>query len=433
MPLGRQYELLRRAPDFRTLFLASATSGLGTYLALIALIVDVYDRTHSGVWVAALLIVEFLPILIIGLALGPLVDRLPRRTVMVGADLVRLGVFVALPFAPSALAIVVFAGIAGFATGFFRPAVYAGLPNLVDDRDLPQANGLLLAVDSLTWLLGPVVGGAILAASGPDPNYVVNAATFLVSALLLMRISAPKLQEHVGLTGSHLSELKAGFHVVRSSRALLTVLVAWSIVMVGNGHINVSEVVLAKESMNGGDLGFGILMGAAGLGLMIGSLLGGAWVERRRMAEAYGASLALMAAGAGLAAVSPNVWVASGFVAAFGLGNGVASVCNPVLVQRGAPDAVRGRAFTVIMSVNAAVLGLSMAAAGPFTDAAGARWVWAFSACVYALAAAVGLVMASPIRAPSSVEVTPVSVMAGGAPQAGAPPGVAAPEAAERP
>src|SRR4051794_8515287 len=234
MAFRRQYELLRRARDCRLLFFASATSGLGTYLAIIALIVDVYDRTHSGAWVSALLIVEFLPILIIGLALGPLVDRLPRRSLMVGADLVRLGVFLALPFAPSALSIVVLAGIAGFATGFFRPAVYAGLPNLVDDRDLPQANGLLLAVDSLAWLVGPLVGGAILAASGPDPSYFVNAATFLASALLLVRISAAKLQQHVAAEGSHLGELREGFHAVRASRALLTVLVAWSIVMIGN-------------------------------------------------------------------------------------------------------------------------------------------------------------------------------------------------------
>jgi MFS family permease len=422
MPLRRQYELLRRARDFRLLFLASATSGLGTYLAIIALIVDVYDRTSSGAWVSALLIVEFLPILVIGLALGPLVDRLPRRSLMVGSDLVRVGVFVALPFATSAIQIVVLAGIAGFATGFFRPAVYAGLPNLVKDADLPQANGLLLAVDSLMWLLGPILGGAILAVSGPDPNYVVNAATFVVSALLLVRISASRLQQHVASRGSHLSEVREGFRAVRASRALLTVLVAWSIVMIGNGSMNVSEVVLVKDAMGGGDFGLGVLMGAAGLGLLVGSLVGGAWIERRRMAEAYATAIALMALGAGLTAIAPTVWVALAFIAACGLGNGVASVCNPVLVQRGAPDAIRGRVFTVIISVNSAVLGLAMAAAGPLTDAIGPRWVWGLAAGAYAVAAAVGLVLARPIRAPERVEVTPVTVMASGAPQAGPPP-----------
>jgi MFS family permease len=411
------YELLRAEPPFRSLFLATATSGIGTYLALIALIVDVYDRTESGAWVAALLIVEFLPVLVIGLTLGPLVDRLPRRSLMIGSDVVRVGVFAALPFAPSALAIVVLAGVAGFATGFFRPAVYAGLPNLVDDRRLPQANGLMQAVDSLAWLLGPLAGGAILAASGPDPNYVVNALSFVVSAFFLLRIPARSLQAGTSAREGHLRELGEGFRTVRSSRALVTVLVAWSIVMIGNGHVNVSEVILVKEAMGGGDFGFGVIMATSGLGLLLGALLGGTWIERRRMSEAYGGSIALMALGAGLTAVSPNVWVAVAFVTVFGFGNGVASVCNPVLVQRGARDEVRGRAFTVIMSVNAAVLGLAMGVAGPFTDAVGARWVWGFTAGVYALAAGVGLVLARPIRAPDRVDVGPVTVLARGASQ----------------
>ena len=75
--------------------------------------------------------------------------------------------------------------------------------------------------------------------------------------------------------------------------------------------MNVSEVVLVKDSMNGGDFGLGVLMGAAGLGLLVGSLLGGAWVERRPMAEAYSTAIAAMALGAGLTAISPTVWVAA--------------------------------------------------------------------------------------------------------------------------
>jgi NADH:ubiquinone oxidoreductase subunit K len=92
-------------------------------------------------------------------------------------------------------------------------------------------------------------------------------------------------------------------------------------------------------------------------------------------------------------------------------------VCNAVLVQRGARDEVRGRAFTVIMSVNVAALGLAMAAAGPFTDAVGARWVWAFIAVVYAAAAAVALALARPIPAPhTTVTVAPLASGAAPAP-----------------
>ena len=217
--------LLGRAPAFRLLFLATLGSGIGTMLAVIALTVDVYERTGSGAWVSAVLVADFVPTIAIGLLLGPLVDRLSRRWLMVGADLVRLAAFVALPFAPSAGAIVALALVVGFANGFFRPAAYAGMPNLVDRADLARANSLFQATDNLTWLLGPLLGGVLLAAYGPDVPYLVNAATFALSAVLVLRIPARLLASEEPLSRGHWRDLAEGFGVVFRSRALLTVLV----------------------------------------------------------------------------------------------------------------------------------------------------------------------------------------------------------------
>ena len=114
--------LLRRSPSFGYLFLATAGSSFGTYLAAVALVLQIRDLTGSGVWVAALLIADFLPIVLIGFLLGPLVDRLSRRRLMIASDLVRFGVFAALPFVGSPEGLVVLAGVTGVATGFFFPA-----------------------------------------------------------------------------------------------------------------------------------------------------------------------------------------------------------------------------------------------------------------------------------------------------------------------
>ena len=129
--LGRQADLLRRVRGLRLLWLAAFGSGIGTWLAFVALTVDVWDRTHSGTWVAALLIADFLPAIVLGLTVGPLIDRYSRRRVMVAADIVRFAVFCALPFASSAGQIVAFAAIAGCATGFFRPG---GLRRAAESR-----------------------------------------------------------------------------------------------------------------------------------------------------------------------------------------------------------------------------------------------------------------------------------------------------------
>jgi len=403
--LGRQVDLLRRVRGFRLLFLAAFASGLGTWLAFVALTIDVWDRTHSGTWVGALLIADFLPAIAIGLTVGPLIDRLSRRRVMVAADLSRFVVFCALPFAGSASQIVALAAVAGFATGFFRPAVYAGLPNLVEDEELPSAQGLLQAAEAMTTVLGPLAGGILVAATSPDWAYGINAVTFLLSAALIVQIPWRLLQAAQAVTAGHWRDVAEGLALIRSSRALLTVLIAWNVGMLGNAGVNVAEVALAKVSFNAGDFGFGLMLASAGFGIVLGSLAVGSWVERRELAIVYGSGLAMMAVGIGAAAASPNVWVAAVCVVVSGAGNGVALVCNALLVQRGAPDRLRGRVFTVLMSSNYAVLGLGMAAAGPLTNAFGARWVWGGSACLSVLAAAVGFGLArgighAPVSAP---------------------------------
>jgi MFS family permease len=387
----RQLTLLDRSPSFRALFLATTVSGLGTWLAVIALTVDVYDRTHSPEWVSALLVADFLPAVLIGLAFGPVVDRFSRRRLMVGADLVSVAVFVALLFADGPGQIVALAAVAGFATGFFRPATYAGLPNLVDEDDLPNANSLLRTTANLTTVFGTLLGGVVVAASSAHVCYGLNAASFALSALLLTRIPPERMEEHGERPEreSYLKEVGSGFSLVLRSRPLLAVFVSWNLIMLANACVNVSEIVLAKVSFDAGSFGFGVLWAGSGIGMVVGSLYVSGWLDRRSVSFVYVAALALMSFGSLAAALSPNVWVGAASMALGGSGNGAAIVCNSLIVQRGAPDHLRGRAFTTIMSVNFALLGFGMALAGPITSAVGARWVFALAASLSGLAALV--------------------------------------------
>ena len=407
---GARLGLLQDAPAFRLLFLATLASSIGTWLAFVALVVDVTDRTDDANWVSALLIVEFLPIVVIGFVAGRLIDRASRRWILVVSDAVRAGVFFALPFTTSALQIVVLALAAGIATSLFRPAVYAGLPNLVSDDDLPEANGILQTADNLTWTIGALVGGALVAATSPDVAYVVNAVSFVVSAVLILRIRQrfEEAEREPSRGGWH--DLTDGLALAVRSRALLTVLVAWSVVMLANAGVNVSEVFLAKEAFSGGDFGYGLLVAATGLGLVLGSLFGGNWIAQRGLTIPYAASIGLMALGLGAAAAAPNVWIASLVVIVAGAGNGVAVVANALLVQRGAPDRLRGRAFTIVMSMGYAVLGVGMIVAGPLTNAIGARAVWGISAGLTAVGALVGFLLVRGVAsAPRPADVLTAS------------------------
>jgi len=379
---------------FRLLFLSTLGSSLGTLLAAIALAIDVKNRTNSGLWVGAVLIVEFLPTIFVGLVLGPLLDRLERRKLMVGADLLRAAVFAALPFATSAGQIVALAGVAGLATGFFRPAVYAGVPNLVPDELLPDANALLQTVENVSWAVGPVLGGLLTAAAGPDAAYWINAVSFLVSAALVVRIPARMLQSATALTRGHWRDLGDGFMTVMHSRPLLAVLVAWGIASLGIGGANVAEIFLAKDTFHAGDFGYGLLYSAIGSGLVVGSFSSSTVLRRIGTTRTYAGALLLMAVGFGGAAASPNVWVAAVCYAVGGIGDGMAIVCNALLVQRGADDAMRGRALTLVMSLTYAATGIGEAVAGGLLHLGGARWVWAGAAVAYVLAAVAGFTLA---------------------------------------
>jgi MFS family permease len=401
--IRRQLSLLRTAPGFRLLFFATLGSSLGTLLATVALVIDVKDRTDSGSWVGALMFVEFLPAVAVGLFFGPYLDRLPRRGLMVVSDLVRCAVFCTLPFAGSAGTIVALAAVAGFTTGFFRPAVYAGLPNLVAEHELAQANSIVQTGENLSWTFAPVLGGALVAATSPDTAYWVNAASFLLSALLLVRIPRERLQGALAVSRGYLRDLGEGFGRVVRTRPLLTVLIVWTLALGGAAASNTAQVFLAKDTFSAGDFGYGLIFGSIGLGLAIGSFGAGTWTERRSVGVVYAASVLLQALGIGAASVMPNVWLALPCFVLSGIGNGTAVVCNSLLVQRGASDEVRGRVFTVIMSVNYAVYGIGVLVAGPLTDSFGPRWVYGAVGLLLALASLVAYALgreAIPERTP---------------------------------
>jgi len=385
-PVVRRRAAVLHHANFRLLFLANLGSGVGSWLALIALQVDVYDRTHSGAWVGALLIAAILPAIVLGLLFGPLIDRLSRKALMICSDIGRLVVFCALPFAGSATVIVILSVVAGIGSAFFRPAVLAGLPNLVSDGELPDANALLQLVEWTSITIGPFVGGVLVAASGPSLAYWVNAVTFAFSAVLVGLIPGRLLQSERAIGRGHWRDLREGFQVVLRSRPLYTVAVVWTIAMIAFASENLAEIFLAKRSYSSGTFGFGLLAAASGIGLVAGALVASR-VSNWGMDVAYPRALLVWSLGLAGAAASPGLRLGAFAMAVAGVGNGIAVVLNITLVQRGAADHVRGRALTAIMSVNYAMVLVVFLAAGPLTDAVGARRVFAAAAASLVLAA----------------------------------------------
>lgn len=379
-------ELIRRNPALRSLVTSRLVSTIGTWLAYIALVADVYDRTRSSHWVAALLIVEFLPSIAVA-AVGGLIDRLPRKRLLIGAELTGLGVFAALPFVSAPAAIVGLAAVAGTAGAVFQPALMAGLPNLVAAEDLAAASGLNQTMSTAGLAVGPALGGLVVAWAGVGTAFAVDAASFAISATVLSRIPARALQV-TAYEGGLWEGARGAIRLVRTTPVLRTIFWTSAFALLGGAAVNVGEVFLARGTFGSGTVGFGVLATGIGAGLVLGSARSARVVTRLGAAETYRVGLLVAALGIAGAALSPDVWVAAGCTIVAGVGNALFLAGRSNVLQTEIADESRGSAFALLYGSGDVATSAGMVAAGIAISAFGARGIWLAGAAVFAVACA---------------------------------------------
>jgi MFS family permease len=392
--------LLRRNVPFRTLVASRLISSAGTWIAYVALTVDIYARTHSSVWVSGVLLADFLPTILVASLAGSLLDRLPRRTLLVAAELGAALVFGLLPFAPSAAAVVVLALLAGLASAVYYPTVRAVVPSLVDEADLPRANALSQTVANAGLAVGPALAGVLVAASGVGSAYALNAASFVISAALLARVRTTKrpATEQAATGKGHWHDVLDGLRAFTDTPALRMVMRVWLLASVGGAAISVGEVFLARDVLHAGTFGFGLLASGSGAGLVAGSLLAPRLLTGSP-ARACRIGLAVAAAGFAAAALAPNIWCAAAFVLVGGVGNAVLVSAATLLVQREAGEARLGRAFAAFDGAASLATCIGMSGAGLAVAALGARGAWIAAAGLLAVAALTSLPRRHAVRA----------------------------------
>lgn len=203
---------LRRYRDFRLIFTAGLFSYFGTMITLVALPFQIKELTNSYWMVGLIGSVEIVPLVIFGLYGGVLADHVDRKKMIwfteFGTLIATLVLFLnALRDEPSVIVIFVIAAVFAALSGLKRPSQDAILPRLVNHNDLPSATALM----SLRWqfggIVGPAVGGLIVASYGAQAGYLVDCTTFIVSLTLLSRInSVPPLTTRTSPTIQSLME-----------------------------------------------------------------------------------------------------------------------------------------------------------------------------------------------------------------------------------
>jgi MFS family permease len=395
---------LLRDRDFRLLWIGESVSSVGSAVTVVALPLVAVSELHASAFaVSSLVAAAWLPWLVLGLPAGAYVDRLPRRPVMIAADLVSLAAFAAIPLAAAfgvltVPQLVASALVAGVAKVFFSTALRAYLPSLVAPPDRLEANAKLQGTEQAANFVGPALAGLLAAAASALGGLLVDAATFLVSAVCLLRIESR--EQPVPVERRRLrSEIAAGLRLVVHDELLLRNTLFGCVANLALiGYSSLLVVFLVRH--------VGLSAGATGMLLAVTSLGGvaGAAVARR-IAERIGSARAVLLckvgagplglliplAGTGLRLV-PFVIGSLALIGGIVAGNVVASGW----IQTYVPPELMGRVSASMQVVNLGAMPLGALLAGALATAVGvAGTMWA----MLGLFAASGLILATgPLR-----------------------------------
>ena len=425
---------------FRWFWAGETVSGFGSWITLIALQVIVVDHLHAGTvglgWLNA---ARWLPYLLFGLVLGALIDRVRRRPVMIGSDLVRALLLCAIPalwFADllGLGTLILLVALLGTATLVNDSASQAFLPRLVVRSGLQPAHARIDGTNAAAETAGPALGGALLALISAPLAVLINVSTFLFSAIVvaLIRVEEPRLPQ-AGTETSAPSptrplrpqprqspqpsqrrlghEVMGGLRWVYASRALRDLAVWTHVWFAGQAILASVTAAYFLRDVGLDTTSFGIVMGGSGLGGIAGALSSGA--VGRRAGTGRTVILAHICS-----AVGVLVLISAGLAAHGGEGNGRSTAASAIILFTGmflhgfgiglsnshemayrqsiTSDGFQARTNTTMRSINRAVIVIVSPLAGFLAAATGAEFALVLAAAIFALTA-IGLWF-SPFR-----------------------------------
>lgn len=405
--------VLRDNPAFARLFAAQLISFAGDWLATVALLGLALELSGSAAVTSLVLVLQNGPFFLVAPFAGAVADRFDRRTIMVAADLARVVVCVGFLVArdPATLWIA-FACAAFLAIGaaFFDPASSASVPNLVAPGDLAPA----LAMGGAAWgtmlAVGAATGGLIVAALGRDIAFIVDGASFLVSALLIASIRVPFQRRHggprtgtapLGLAGAR-SAVAETVRLARGSRTVAAYLTTKVTFGVGTGVL-VFLAVFGHDLLGGGDAGIGILFAARGVGALIGPFLAVRWAgtDDRKVLRAISVALVVYPVAYALLPLAPALLVGALCVAVAHLGGGAEWTLSSYGLQRSVRDEVRGRVLAIDYAMATAAIASSELFAGWLSTIVGpVGALWTMTALL-GVAGAAWILWTRPLRRPA--------------------------------
>ena len=381
---------LLRNDRFLRLWFGQGASFVGDAVSTLALVVLVVQIAGSASAVGGALVARLLPTLASPLA-GVFADRLDRRVLLVTSDLARVALALGMVFAEDLATVYVLTFLMGLGRTFFNPTIRAAFPGVVGGGDLARANGLLSATFSISITAGPALGGVLVATVGVNAAFLVDSATYLVSAISLSRISLPR-PERDDATGFG-QDLQEGLGYLAGARVPLAIVVGTFLVILTINTTIPAEVFLAKETFDAGNVGYGLLVSLWGGGTVLGSVLMVVLGDRVNLILLYFLSIfcgALALVGTGL---SPVFALAVGALMVEGTFTGIDNVATDTILQKRVPDAFLGRVFAIRFLSYSGGEVIAYLAGGFIVDAVGPRSTYLLAGIATAVVGVVVLLL----------------------------------------
>jgi len=363
--LAAYLQLLRRNRNFRLLWLAQVVSEIGDWFYSLAVYSLLLELTHNKAQSVGLAVVlQVLPVTLISPTAGALNDRISRKAIMIGADVARFFIVLGMLLVRTPGMVwlaypLLFLETIGVA--FFEPAHSAIIPNLVEPDEMLAANSIASITWSFCLAVGASLGGVAAVLFGRDAVFVLNAISFLGSAWMIrrMKFAEPHAEGMPPVRAREFfdfSPIAAGFRYIRSDSRLFTTV----FVKLGGGILGANLVLLpvlgqrifpvhaaGLDPRRGAILGMSLLMGARGVGALLGPLASGKWAGARPSRLRTGIVVGFLSAAAGYLWLShaPSLAIACLCVALAHAGGSTNWVFSTTLLQLYTEDRFRGRVF----------------------------------------------------------------------------------------
>ncbi len=344
-------DLLKRNPNYRNLWLGRVVSNFGDWFNLLASATLITSLSGSGTAISYLFLARFLPVFLMSPFAGVLADRYERRTIMVITDIIRAATVLCflLIRTPSQIWLLYFLTVVQFVlSALYTPAHSALLSNIVESDDLVTAN----ALDGFTWstmlAFGALFGGLAASLLGLAAAFIIDAVTFIISALFVLQINSEPSSELEGASEVRLFDFIIGLQYLWGRKFLLGISLVKAAGALVWGGINVLEIPLSQTfAIGNGSMTLGIIYAATGIGTGLGPLLIRHRIGDNRPAllRSITVGFVLLTIGVTILGLAGNFGWIIGATLVRGVGTGALWVFSSAILMQLSENKFRGRVF----------------------------------------------------------------------------------------